>query len=85
MQTTTLSTPRLFPLKALAKEPFVVATQHEEEKEEGYDEWLRARLEKTIQKLDSGEMPRYTTQEVRAHLKVRREQWCAQGNALNAA
>jgi DNA-damage-inducible protein J len=54
--------------------PFIITanTDTVEEKEEGYDEWLRARLESTIKKLDSGEMKTYTTDEVRARLKVRR-------------
>lgn len=57
--------------------PFIITANNDvmEEKEEGYDEWLRARLESTIKKLDSGEMKTYTTDEVRAHLKVRRAEW----------
>ena len=54
------------------------------QKDEGYDEWLRARLERTIQKLDSGEMPTYTTEEVRLHLQVRRDGWRTQKNSINA-
>ncbi len=44
----------------------------QEPKEEGYDEWLQKRLERTIQSVDSGRMPTYTTAEVRAHMKNRR-------------
>jgi addiction module RelB/DinJ family antitoxin len=57
--------------------PFIITANNEsaEEKEEGYDEWLRARLESTIKKLDSGEMKTHTTDEVRAHIKARRAEW----------
>ena len=44
--------------------PFVItANNGNEEKEDGYDDWLRARLESTLQKLQSGEMKRYTHNE----------------------
>jgi addiction module RelB/DinJ family antitoxin len=53
--------------------PFIVtANPSIEEKEEGYDEWLRARLESTIKKLDSGEMKSHSINEVRDYLKVER-------------
>jgi hypothetical protein len=65
--------------------PFIVtANQAEEGKEEGYDEWLRDRLERTIQLLDSGAMPTYTTTEVRASLKSRRAEWRKSKQPLNA-
>lgn len=65
--------------------PFIVtANQAEEGKEEGYDEWLRDRLERTIQLLDSGAMPTYTTAEVRASLKSRRAEWRKSKQPLNA-
>lgn len=65
--------------------PFIVtANPAIEEKEEGYDEWLRARLASTIQKLDSGEMKTYSTEEVREHLKQRRAELRAQRNSINA-
>jgi len=43
-----------------------------DEKEEGYDEWLRDRLESTIKKLDSGEMKTHTLDEVKEYLRVKR-------------
>jgi len=43
-----------------------------EPKEEGYDEWLRDRLERTIQLVDSGEMPTYPIEEVKKRLAQRR-------------
>ena len=59
--------------------PFIVTANPtlEEAKEDGYDEWLRARLERTIRLLDSGEMRTHTLEEVRAHLKQRRAEWRA--------
>lgn len=65
--------------------PFIVtANPAMEEKEEGYDEWLRARLERTIQLVDSGKMPTYTTAEVRTHMKERREKWRSERNSVTA-
>lgn len=65
--------------------PFIVtANPAMEEKEEGYDEWLRARLERTIQLVDSGKMPTYTTAEVRAHMKERRAKWRSEKNSVTA-
>lgn len=59
--------------------PFIVtANPAIEEKEEGYDEWLRARLERTCKMLDSGEMKSSPIEEVEARLKARREQRRAQ-------
>ena len=53
--------------------PFIItANPALEEKEEGYDDWLRARLADTIQKLDSGKMKTSTTAEVRARLQAKR-------------
>jgi hypothetical protein len=52
-----------------------------DEKEEGYDEWLRDRLESTIKKLDSGEMKTHTLEEVREHLKQRRAERRNQRNS----
>lgn len=53
--------------------PFIItANPALEEKEEGYDDWLRARLADTIQKLDSGEMKTSSTVEVRARLQTKR-------------
>jgi len=65
--------------------PFIVtANPAMEEKEEGYDEWLRARLERTIQLVDSGKMPTYTTAEVRAHMKERRAKWRSEKISVTA-
>lgn len=53
--------------------PFIItANPALEEKEEGYDDWLRARLANTIQKLDSGEMKSSSIDEVRARLQAKR-------------
>jgi hypothetical protein len=54
-------------------------------KEAGYDDWLRTRLEKTIQKLDAGEMPTYTIAQVRARMKIRRIERFTESLALPAA
>lgn len=43
-----------------------------EEKEDGYDDWLRARLADTIQKLDSEEMKTSSMAEVRDRLQEKR-------------
>jgi addiction module RelB/DinJ family antitoxin len=53
--------------------PFIITANNDafEEKEEGYDEWLRARLESTIKKLDSGEMKSYPHDEAMARLDAR--------------
>lgn len=59
--------------------PFIVTANHgpvtvaEEEKEEGYDEWLRARLDKTIRALDSGNMKSYPHDEAMQILDARLE------------
>lgn len=56
--------------------PFIItANPALEEKEAGYDDWLRDRLNSTIKQLDSGEMPSFTTSEVRANIKKRRADW----------
>ncbi len=56
--------------------PFIItANPALEEKEAGYDDWLRERLKTTIKQLDSDEMLTFTTDEVRAHLKNRRADW----------
>lgn len=53
--------------------PLSITANHAlEEKEEGYDDWLRARLERTIKLVDSGQMPTYATAEVRENIKQRR-------------
>lgn len=53
--------------------PFIItANPALEEKEEGYDDWLRARLADTIQKLDSGAMKSASMEEVRARLQAKR-------------
>jgi addiction module RelB/DinJ family antitoxin len=53
--------------------PFIItANPALEEKEEGYDDWLRARLANTIQKLDSGEMKSSSIDEVRARSQAKR-------------
>lgn len=49
-----------------------------EPKEEGYDEWLRERLERTIKKLDSGEMKSYPLHEAMERLEKRRAEWRSQ-------
>lgn len=41
--------------------------------ESGYTEWLRARLEKTIKALDSGEMKSYSSETAKAVLHARLE------------
>lgn len=61
--------------------PFETVDDLFAEKEEGYDEWLRARLESTIKKLDSGEMKSYSLEEVREHLKQRRAERRNQRNS----
>jgi addiction module RelB/DinJ family antitoxin len=44
--------------------PFIItASSGNEEMEDGYDDWLRARLESTLHKLQSGDMKRYTHNE----------------------
>ena len=63
--------------------PFIVtANSAIEEKEEGYDEWLRSRLESTIKKLDSGEIKSYSLDEVRDYLKVERAKRRATRNTI---
>ncbi len=53
--------------------PFIItANPALEEKEEGYDDWLRARLESSIKKLDTGEMKTCSVDEVRARLQAQR-------------
>jgi DNA-damage-inducible protein J/RHH-type rel operon transcriptional repressor/antitoxin RelB len=65
--------------------PFIVtANPAMEEKEDGYDDWLRARLERTIQLVDSGKMPTYTTMEVRQHMKERRAKWRSEKNSVTS-
>jgi hypothetical protein len=44
----------------------------QEPKEEGYDEWVRERLERTMRMVDSGEMRTYTHHEVMERLAKRR-------------
>lgn len=41
-------------------------------KEDGYDEWLRTRIEKAITELDSGAMKTHTIDEIQEHLDVKR-------------
>jgi hypothetical protein len=60
-----------------------LAIEASEPKEEDYDEWLRARLERTVQLVDSGKMPTYTTAEVRAHIKERRAKWRSEKNSTD--
>jgi addiction module RelB/DinJ family antitoxin len=56
--------------------PFIItANPALEEKEAGYDDWLRDRLKSTIKQLNSGEMASFTTNEVRAHMEKRRADW----------
>ena len=53
--------------------PFIVtANPAFEEREEGYDEWLRARLDRTIKMLDSGEMKSSPIEEVEARMTAKR-------------
>lgn len=53
--------------------PFIVTANYASaEKEDGYDEWLRSRLERTIKQLDSGEMKTYSMAEVEDYLRVKR-------------
>ena len=52
--------------------PFIVtANPAMEEKEEGYDEWLLARLERTMKMVDSGEMKTYPHHEAMSLLDAR--------------
>jgi addiction module RelB/DinJ family antitoxin len=52
--------------------PFVlVADETTMTPEDGYAEWLKARLASTIAKLDSGEMKSYPTEHAKALLKSR--------------
>lgn len=55
--------------------PLVIAADAEDTgtPEAGYTEWLRARLEKTIKALDSGEMKSYSSETARAVLHARLE------------
>jgi len=63
--------------------PFIVtANPAIEEKEKGYDEWLRDRLERIIKKIDSGEMKSHSLDEVREYLNVEREKRRAMRNTL---
>jgi RHH-type transcriptional regulator, rel operon repressor / antitoxin RelB len=65
--------------------PFIItANPALEEKEEGYDDWLRTRLERTIKLVDSGKMPTYTTAEVREHIKQRRAVWRTERSSVTA-
>jgi addiction module RelB/DinJ family antitoxin len=65
--------------------PFIItANSALEEKEAGYDDWLRDRLKSTIKQLDTGEMSSFTTEEVRIHLKKRRADWRASQTTANA-
>lgn len=65
--------------------PFIItANPALEEKEDGYDDWLRDRLKATIKQLDSDAMPSFTTNEVRDHLKKRRADWRAAQTTANA-
>lgn len=53
--------------------PFIVtANPAFEEREEGYDEWLRARLDRAIKMLDSGEMKSSPIEEVEARMTAKR-------------
>jgi addiction module RelB/DinJ family antitoxin len=53
--------------------PFIVtANPSFEQKEEGYDEWLRARLDRTIKMLDSGEMKSSPIEDVEARMSAKR-------------
>ena len=61
-------------IQFLVKKQHLPDTQIRTAKEDGYDDWLRARLEKTIQKLDSGEMKSSPIEEVEMRLKAKREQ-----------
>lgn len=56
--------------------PLVIAADSQDTDtvpEAGYSEWLRARLEKTIAALDSGEMKSYSSETARAVLHARLE------------
>jgi addiction module RelB/DinJ family antitoxin len=44
-----------------------------EDKEEGYDEWLSARLDRAIKMLDSGEMESSPIEEVEARMSAKRD------------
>ena len=56
--------------------PLVIAADPvdaEQPSEPGYTEWLRARLQKTIDALDSGEMKSYSNDTAKAVLHARLE------------
>ena len=53
--------------------PFIVtANPAFEKKEEGYDNWLRERLDQTIKMLDSGEMKNSPIEDVEARMYAKR-------------
>jgi addiction module RelB/DinJ family antitoxin len=53
--------------------PFIItANQALQDKEEGYDDWLRTRLASTIKKMDNGEMKSSSIAEVRERLQAKR-------------
>lgn len=53
--------------------PFIVtANPAFEERDESYDEWLRARLDRAIKMLDSGEMKSSPIEEVEARMTAKR-------------
>lgn len=65
--------------------PLVIAADPEisdQPAEPGYNEWLRARLQKTIDALDKGEMKSYSHETAKAVLHARLE---ARRTALNPA
>lgn len=65
--------------------PFILtANQATLESDLGYDDWLRARLNRTMQLVDSGQMPTLTSNEVRASLKARRAQWRTESDSGSA-
>ncbi len=56
--------------------PFIItANEGGMEPEEGYNEWLHARLTKAIHRLDSGEMKSYPIDEARKILQEQRAEW----------
>jgi hypothetical protein len=56
--------------------PFIIPVNPVlEEKEAGYDDWLRDHLKSTIKQLDSGGMASFTNDEVQAHIEKRRADW----------
>ena len=66
--------------------PFIITanTIADEEKEDGYDEWLRARLTNALQALDNGEMKSYSSAALKENLATRRAEWRAKQPTISS-